>query len=557
MNTSPQVSEWWEALRSDFGRSGETVGLLFRYDPQNQALYPCFPKSAGFDDIPSRAVEDLYEAACGRRLVALRPEDLAPCLVAADSSASLCEPPSEVRQQARRLAGGMLEQIRQYLHQSRIEQGAGQQRLRSALRGGGDDSRTNELLRSVYAAHQAAALANAVLRMPIVQSLRGEADDLMWRAAVLSAQTEAVLSQCLRDEEEEKERQRTRERSRQYMTAEILAQQRARGAERDAPRSAQTVDVFSSLREALADAEPPEEAEPTAQEKSRANDVLHRLHRSALKGGKAAVRRLIDSVVSGCEPPSAPSAYVPAASDALHSADTAAPESSADILPDEPQESGISAGRGVILGNALRQFAQYAAGEVPLSVKHAETGRLCRTFLAMAREEGFSPADMGLSPTEYTAVLGTIQLGLVVKHGLEASDTLLSADRSSPEKFFLALRDYLSMKAVDQALLPHAAAHQEAIAAGETPISPIQILMGNPGFSAKDIHRAVAGSSTMAELFSASPDRLAFLLRSRADMSELACRTMAACYGAEPSGPRAQERSHTSARTHTNWGPAR
>ena len=209
------------------------------------------------------------------------------------------------------------------------------------------------------------------------------------------------------------------------------------------------------------------------------------------------------------------------------------------------------------LGEALRQFAQYAAGEVPLSVKHAETGRLCRTFLAMAQEEGFSPADMGLSPTEYTAVLGTIQLGLVVKHGLEASDTLLSADRSSPEKFFLALRDYLSMKAVEQALLPHAAAHQEAIAAGETPISPIQILMGNPGFSARDIHRAVAGSGAMAELFSASPDRLALLLRSRADMSELACRTMAACYGAEPSGPRAQERSHTPARTHTNWGPAR
>lgn len=97
MNTSPKVSEWWEALRSDFGRSGETVGLLFRYDPQNQARYPCFPKSAGFDDIPFRAVEELYETARGRRLVALRPEDLAPCLVAADPSASPCEPLSEVR----------------------------------------------------------------------------------------------------------------------------------------------------------------------------------------------------------------------------------------------------------------------------------------------------------------------------------------------------------------------------------------------------------------------------------------------------------------------------
>lgn len=278
-----------------------------------------------------------------------------------------------------------------------------------------------------------------------------------------------------------------------------------------------------------------------------------------MKGGKAAARQVIDSAASGREPLSAPSAPpdAPESPTDSHSADAANNALPANPLPEESREDDASAGRGVMLGNALRQFAQYAAGEVPLSVKHAETGRLCRTLLAMAREEGFSPADMGLSPTEYTAVLGTIQLGLVVKRGLEASDALLSAGGLSSEKKFFALRDYLSMKAVEQALLPHAAAHQEAIAAGETPISPIQILMGNPGFSARDIHRAVAGSDAMAELFSASPDRLAFLLHSRTDMSELACRAMAACYGAEPSGPRSQERAHAPARAHTNRGPAR
>lgn len=559
MNLSSPAGEWWEALRSGLGASGEAAGLLFRYDPQNQTLYPCFPKSAGFDDIPSRAVEELYETARDRRLVALRPENFAPCLVTANLPAPLCEPPSEVRQQARRLAGGMMEQIREYLHRSRIEQGSGQQRLRSAPRGRGDNGLTNELLQSVYAARQAAALANAILRMPIAQSLRGEADDLMWRAAVLSAQAEAVLSQCLRDEEEEKEQQRARERSRQYMTAEILAQREVWAAEHDAPRSAPTVDVFSSLRAALADAEPPKEAEPTAQEKTQANDILHRLHRSAMKGGKAAARQVIDSVASGREPLSAPSAPpdAPEPPTDSHSADAANDALPANPLPEESREDGASAGRGVMLGNALRQFAQYAAGEVPLSVKHAETGRLCRTFLAMAREERLTPADMGLSPAEYAAVLGTIQLGLVVKRGLAASDALLSASGLSSEKKFLALRDYLSMKAVEQTLLPHAAAHREAIAAGETPISPIQILMGNPGFSARDIHRSVADSGAMAELFSAPPDRLAFLLHSRTDMAELARRAMAACYGAEPSGPRAQERAHAPARAHTNRGPAR
>lgn len=314
------------------------------------------------------------------------------------------------------------------------------------------------------------------------------------------------------------------------------------------------------LRAALADAEPPEEeTEPTAQEKTRANDILHRLHRSAMKGGKAAARQVIDRVASGRELLSAPSAPpdAPEPPAGSHSDGAANDLLPANTLPEEPQEDGVSAGRGVMLGNALRQFAQYAAGEVPLSVKHAETGRLCRTFLAMAREERLTPADMGLSPAEYAAVLGTIQLGLVVKRGLAASDALLSAGGLSSEKKFLALRDYLSMKAVEQALLPHAAAHQEAIAAGETPISPIQILMGNPGFSARDIHRAVAGSGAMAELFSTSPDRLTFLLRSRADMSELACRAMAACYGAEPPALRTQERPCVSARAHGDRGIVR
>lgn len=547
MNLSSPTGEWWEALRSDLGASGEAVGLLFRYDPQNQALYPCFPKSAGFDDIPSRAVEELYETARDRRLVALRPENFAPCLVTADLSAPLCEPPFELRQQASRLADGMMEQIREYMHRSRTEHGFGQQRLRSAPRGRGDNGLTNELLQSVYAARQAAALANAVLRMPIAQSLRGEADDLMWRAAVLSAQAEAVLSQCLRDEEEEKERQRARERSREYMTAEILAQREVRAAEHDIPRSVPTGDVFSSLRAALADAEPPEEeTAPTAQEKARANDIQHRLHRSTMKGGNAAARSVIDSVVSGRE------AYAPPTSTASCSTDAAVFESPVNAAAEEPQESGVSAEHGIMRGNALRQFAQYAASEVPLSVKHVETGRLCRTFLAMAREEGLTPSDMGLSPTEYAAVLGTIQLGLVVKRGLEASDALLSADGLSPEKKFLALRDYLSMKAVEQTLLPHAAAHREAIAAGETPISPIQILMGNPGFSARDIHRSVAGSGAMAELFSAPPDRLAFLLHSRTDMAELARRAMTACYGAEPTGSKAQEHPPAAVRAHGN-----
>ena len=55
---------------------------------------------------------------------------------------------------------------------------------------------------------------------------------------------------------------------------------------------------------------------------------------------------------------------------------------------------------GVMLGSALRQFVRYAASEVPLSMKHAEVGRQCRTFMKMAEDAQLSWKELGLSQQE-------------------------------------------------------------------------------------------------------------------------------------------------------------
>ena len=78
-------------------------------------------------------------------------------------------------------------------------------------------------------------------------------------------------------------------------------------------------------------------------------------------------------------------------------------------------------------------------------------------------------------------MLGTIELGKVVKRGLGAQQELTGDKPLTPRRKALALRDYLSMKA----LAPHVETHQEDIQTEGGPLPSIQLLMGNPGFSAR------------------------------------------------------------------------
>lgn len=188
---------------------------------------------------------------------------------------------------------------------------------------------------------------------------------------------------------------------------------------------------------------------------------------------------------------------------------------------------------GAMLGSALRQFVRYAASEVPLSIKHAEVGRQCRTLIKMAEKARLSWKELGLSSQEYMAVQGTVELGKVVRQGLEAKNELTGEKQLTLQQKVLAMRNYLSMKALEQALAPHVAAHQDMIETGDGPLSAIQLLMGNDGFSARDIHRMVSRSEAMAELLATPSGKLPALMRQEGKMAVLGRRAMAACYDSD------------------------
>ena len=141
--------------------------------------------------------------------------------------------------------------------------------------------------------------------------------------------------------------------------------------------------------------------------------------------------------------------------------------------------------------------------------------------------------ELGLSQQEYMAVQGTIELGEAVRQGLEAKSELTGEKQMTSRQKFVALRDYLSMKALEQALAPHVAAHQDMIETGDGPLSSIQLLMGNAGFSARDIHRMVSRSEAMAELLATPSGRLSTLMKEEGKMAVLGRRAMAACYDSD------------------------
>lgn len=542
MQMPSEVHEWWETLKTQMGSGEKGAGFLYVYDPENKSLSPRFPARADFKDIPSKAIAETYEAAREGRLAALRPDDLSPHIVTTDPENALAEVPADVRRQGRALVTELLNRAQQLMQQSQMEQAAEQgalNRMFGSSSGTGQGVRSTDLFRSAYSAREALRLANAAALMPAPRELRGETDALLWQVSILAAQAEAICVQRMRDEEAEEERRRTRERERQFQAAFILSQGAQEGLRED------ELDLLLSLRKDLAEWEVPED-EPTAEDKKKANVCLGLLNQKENLADEEKCHHLIDDIVTGKDI----SAYhqQPA---------KAAGEPSPEAPTMKEPETETSGAYGTMLGSALRQFMRYAASEVPLSVKHAEVGRQCRTLMKMAEEAHLSGKDMGLSRQEYMAVMGTIELGKVVKRGLEAEQELIGGKIPDQQRKAIAMRDYLSMKALEQALVPHVAAHQDDIETGEGPLSSIQLLMGNPGFSARDIHRMVSWSEAMAEFLATPAEKLPLLLRQEGKMALLGQRAMAACYDSDlRRGRPVREQPHAGKEVQAVKGPA-
>ena len=186
--------------------------------------------------------------------------------------------------------------------------------------------------------------------------------------------------------------------------------------------------------------------------------------------------------------------------------------------------------RATMIGNALRNFTHYVAGEAPLSHKHVEVARLCNNIIKRAAKEGISSREMGLTGEEVTALKGTIQLGIIVRKGLLAKQALSDPAYHAPERA-VHLRDYLVFKGLEQVLLPHAEKHREAIEAGESALSSVQFLLGTPGFSASDLNKMVSIAPALHRFAAMEQSKVAELVgHGSAELDGLGAQAIVACY---------------------------
>ena len=183
---------------------------------------------------------------------------------------------------------------------------------------------------------------------------------------------------------------------------------------------------------------------------------------------------------------------------------------------ENPQEEmqPVSRDSTELWGNALRQFCRFAASEVPLSVRHVQVAEHCRRIMRQVKEIGMSMKDLGLDPQEQMVVLGTMEMGALVKRGLVARKALTSGKRLPGKQYRECLRNYLAMKGMEETLIPHVENFQKEISKGEGPISALQVLMANPGFRADDLREKVGKTSAMASLERIDPQQVSWMIRS-------------------------------------------
>jgi hypothetical protein len=151
-------------------------------------------------------------------------------------------------------------------------------------------------------------------------------------------------------------------------------------------------------------------------------------------------------------------------------------------------------------GNTMRHLCRFAASEVPLSVRHVQVAAQCSKIKEQMAEQGLSLDDLGLNPEERAAVEGTIEMGVLVEKGLLAQAALSTGQRLPKKQYQECLKDFLAMKGIEEALVPHINAHQEEISTGDGPVSALQIVMGHAGFRAADLAEKAGRTGPMARL---------------------------------------------------------
>lgn len=298
---------------------------------------------------------------------------------------------------------------------------------------------------------------------------------------------------------------------------ELLEEERERQAEED----------DSALQQEQEEKRRREAEEKADEEADAAIDML-----GGISGdlGEAACRQLIDDLCAGRKP-------LRPEREAQPSVEKAKGEEAANDAPEQGEEMSIVEVkeiprdvRAMMIGNTLRNFSRFVAGEAPLSNKHAEAGRLCANIMRRAAKQGITREEMGLNPEEWTAVQGTVQLGEIVKKGLEAKAALSNPAYSGINRAE-HLRNYLVFRGVEQMMAPHAEKYGSDIQLGENLCSPAQILLGSPGFSAGDVSRMVGKSAAMSRLMSMTPAKVQELVsHGSAELDALGAKAMTACY---------------------------
>lgn len=332
---------------------------------------------------------------------------------------------------------------------------------------------------------------------------------------------EALLRQAeLEEEEREKKLRREKLEKDNFIQSQIVheAQQKRQQEQEEAADEDEREDAEKK------EAEEDHEAEEEARQMEEADQTIDLLGFGDGQVDEATCRRMVDDLLSGRK-----SNFVPrkVARAAVRKEPAAKEEeSSVASVREIPVDD-----RGIMIGNALRNFCRFIASEVPLSAKHVEAARLCTNILKRAAQQNITPAQMGLSQEEWIAVQGSIQLGNIVKRGLEAKEVLSDPEREMAPDRELHLRNYLTMKALEQALMPHVQKFGEDVAKGQAPLSSVQILLGSPGFSARDMWSMVNRTDAMRKFRTMDRQKVEELVsRENREMDDLGRQAMTACY---------------------------
>ena len=515
---------WWSALSSWLVKYQGRADYLFIYDGKRGQLDRCFERNVSLSSVDEATISRLYQAAAEGRLGLLRPKDLKPQLLTADPEKMFSSGKEVYVEQNRMPAEPEREPVTQQESVSR-EESAGdkgepeaEQNLdvRNLERAVADPAvaerlrAAEELYRKVvYAPREPmptaptgvtsgensaakesadydAALGRAVEAVRNAMPL--QLDDGFGREQeqLIAALAQMVLSLSETGEPQKERLEQERKAREELAVAQNLFIWAAASDKRDQA-------VFEAKMEWLDD----------QQEKLAAE--MERLDREWKRGMEDMSRELHDMDLAGASEGECKEKI----RDYLDGKRPAKQHKSAE-QEDGRQESEASS---EMWGNALRHFCRFAASEVPLSVRHVQVAKHCQKILREAAERDLGADELGLNPQEMEAVKGTIEMGKLVQRGLLAQEKLTSGHQFFGKEYRACLRNFLAMKGIEEALVPHVQAHEAEIGAGDGPISAMQILMAHQGFRADDLRDKTERTSTLNQLERMNRQQVARMIR--------------------------------------------